>query len=973
MSAFSRFLARWRVVMFVLTLCLVVGGAFLVPHLNVNTDMTSYLPDDYPMKQGLDIIREQVPDMEEQIHNLGSTFGNGMDLMPTNLPQTLAIGVALLFVVLLIMCSSVAEVLLFLLTALCAVALNMGTNALRPSVSMVTNTLAPVLQMVLSMDYCIILMNRYRQERTAGCEPLPAMSRSIASSVPAVLSSAFTTISSLLMLSFIKIKIGPDFGFVLAKGVAFSLLCNFTVLPALMVWADKQVIYKVKKTPRFPAGAMARFQMKFRIPITLFFVVLTVAAAILQSRTRISFAPDWHSKASEHMRADNPLMLLYSTADEAAIPELMQLLERDTNVLQTISYPTTLGCKRTAAQMRQVMSGFAQDTLPEELLQMVYYARSHPDLDGRLSFAEIEDAVQSLSQAGLLPSEFNFDNMVADLMEQMRLENMPDETDTVAAADTVLEALPPAVDDTTPPAEAAPVAEVTSTLESQPESEPQPVAEATPPAEPQPAEETPAETPAEPQPVVADTLLPQFTYEDVTRQLTAAQVAQLAGVEAWQANMLFRMAGKAGATMSLAELCAFVQDHILTNRRYASMVPKEFAAASEQLEQILAAGPTAKPAVGEAFTAEPDAETAPAADTQALALAPAADTPEPAPVPAQISVPETVQAPAPVPVVAKEPSPLEKLIDMMLSGWRYSASRVHSALSAAGVPVSRVDIDMLYLYALSRRDFDPAQTMTPQELVYYVSDTLLQMPSLQRMVPDQTRHAVDSARAVIASSVDMLRTPNYSFAIVSTSYPPESDVTFGFVEQARASADSLLAGQHYWIGESEMYKELKDAFPSELLLLSILTILAIYLIVAFTFRSVLLPLPLVLSVLTGVYVNVIVSGIGGHTMYFLAYLIIQGILMGAAIDYSILYTSYYRAARKSVGKAEAIRAAYEGTSHSVLTSGLILIIVPMVMSFTMQDPMIAGILKSLSIGALAAVVIILFLLPAVVAVLDRKK
>jgi predicted RND superfamily exporter protein len=105
-------------------------------------------------------------------------------------------------------------------------------------------------------------------------------------------------------------------------------------------------------------------------------------------------------------------------------------------------------------------------------------------------------------------------------------------------------------------------------------------------------------------------------------------------------------------------------------------------------------------------------------------------------------------------------------------------------------------------------------------------------------------------------------------------------------------------------------------------------------------------------------------------MYYLAYLIIQGILMGAAIDYSILFTSYFRDARKAQDLGQAIQTAFEGSSHSVLTSGLILTLVPIVMSFVMDDPMISSILKSLSIGALAAVIIILLLLPAVLAVLD---
>ena len=59
------------------------------------------------------------------------------------------------------------------------------------------------------------------------------------------------------------------------------------------------------------------------------------------------------------------------------------------------------------------------------------------------------------------------------------------------------------------------------------------------------------------------------------------------------------------------------------------------------------------------------------------------------------------------------------------------------------------------------------------------------------------------------------------------------------------------------------------------------------------------------------------------------------------------------------------------SSHSILTSGLILVVVPYVMFLVMKDPMIASILRSLSVGALAILVLVLFVLPGVVAALDR--
>ena len=161
-----------------MTVAAVVCG-LLIPHININTNMVVYLPDSSPMKQGMDLLEAELPGMGSQMEEFGSIFADGNALMPSDLPKTLALGVALLFVVLLIMSSSFMEVLLFLVTIGFAVVINMGTNALLPSVSMLTNTLTSVLQMVLSMDYSIILMNRFRQEKLKGKLPVSAMETAV--------------------------------------------------------------------------------------------------------------------------------------------------------------------------------------------------------------------------------------------------------------------------------------------------------------------------------------------------------------------------------------------------------------------------------------------------------------------------------------------------------------------------------------------------------------------------------------------------------------------------------------------------------------------------------------------------------------------------------------------------------------------------------------------------------------------------
>ena len=932
----SRFLVKYRTVIFVLMSLLVVFSALAIPHIVINTDMTSYLPDQYAMKQGLDIMEEELPALQDRMQEFGALFADGNDLMPKDLPRILAIGVGMLFVVLLVMCSSVMEVLLFLLTTGFAVALNMGTNALLPNVSMMTNMLTPVLQMVLSMDYCIILMNRYRQEKALGKDRENAMESAIRDSASSILSSAFTTIVSLLMLCFIKLKIGADLGVVLSKGVTFSLLCIFTVLPFLILAGDRAVEATRKKIPQLPFRPIARIQYRLRYLLLVLFIGIFAGFFFLKNHTKLTFAPNWDSTAMEDRKdADNASLLLYSQADEGAVTALMDTLVSVEGITRTLSYPSLALRPRTASQMQAMLADFApqgSNLLPDGILELVYYARFHPQRNERLSFQEMMNLVEDLSRQGLVPEGLDPQALIP-VPEPPQAEEpvspLPPDTET---------ALPvpeePATDSSSTKT-ALPVREEPKTDSSSTET-------ALPVLEPEP---------------VPDNGLP--TYEDLTQPRTATEMATLMGLDTGRMNMLYRLAGRRGKMMSMAEVLSYVRENILPNRRYAAFIPKEAKAQLEkigpQADSILAAGPRL------------------VAKADTLVSAPVELTPEPADTveAAPVAAPPVV-IPEPEPEVVEEipPTPMEILAEMAFSSMRYTSARVYSALSAAGIPVARDQLDLLFLYSGAKKGFDPSWKMSPEELLDYVADTLLTSPTLQAFVPDSSRTLVSQAREELLLGLGQLQGKDYSGAVVMYNLPVEGDSTTTMILQMRSLADAALPGPHYWIGESEMYQELQEGFPSELLLLTLLTVLSIFVIVALNFRSLFIPVPLVMTILSGVYVNIWASGLGGHTMYYLSYLIIQGILMGATIDYTILITHYYLEARRKVDIPTALSEAYKGSSHSVLTSGLILIIVPYVMSLIMEDPMISSILSSLSMGALAVVLLILLVLPGVIAALD---
>lgn len=158
-------------------------------------------------------------------------------------------------------------------------------------------------------------------------------------------------------------------------------------------------------------------------------------------------------------------------------------------------------------------------------------------------------------------------------------------------------------------------------------------------------------------------------------------------------------------------------------------------------------------------------------------------------------------------------------------------------------------------------------------------------------------------------------------------------------------------------------------FGIEYLFITLLTAFAIFLIVAITFRSIFVPAILVLPVQCGIFITV--TGIISGGMYYLALLIVECILMGATIDYGILFTNYYRESRRTFDVSNSLKKAYAGSIHTILILGLILISVTEICGRMFEDKTIAEIVSTLAIGAFSAIVLILFVLPGILSACDK--
>ena len=185
--------------------------------------------------------------------------------------------------------------------------------------------------------------------------------------------------------------------------------------------------------------------------------------------------------------------------------------------------------------------------------------------------------------------------------------------------------------------------------------------------------------------------------------------------------------------------------------------------------------------------------------------------------------------------------------------------------------------------------------------------------------------------------------------------------------------DEQLTGAHYLVGNSAMAYEMSLSFPKEMDFITILTAVAIFLIVAIAFRSISIPTILVALIQCAVFITMGIAYVQGSSIYYLPLLIVQCLLMGATVDYGILYTSYYREARRTMDRKAAVCAALNNAIHTILTSAVILIAVTIVLGFVVADsqPAISEILAIIGRGGICSTVLVVFVLPGIMAAFDR--
>ncbi|MBQ3795233.1 MAG: MMPL family transporter [Butyrivibrio sp.] len=217
-----------------------------------------------------------------------------------------------------------------------------------------------------------------------------------------------------------------------------------------------------------------------------------------------------------------------------------------------------------------------------------------------------------------------------------------------------------------------------------------------------------------------------------------------------------------------------------------------------------------------------------------------------------------------------------------------------------------------------------------------------------------------------------LQGEDYSRILVYTSLPEESDETFDFIKELHKITEKYYdEDKIFVVGESVSQYDLKKCFSRDNTVTSVISILAVLVVLLFTFKSAGMPVLLITVIQGCIWINFSFPAIMHDNLFFLGYLIVSSIQMGANIDYAIVIAGRYTELRETRGKREAIIDTMNLSFPTIITSGTMLAVAGILIGNMTSDCAIYGIGKCLGRGTIISIFVTMFVLPQILLVGDK--
>ena len=270
-------------------------------------------------------------------------------------------------------------------------------------------------------------------------------------------------------------------------------------------------------------------------------------------------------------------------------------------------------------------------------------------------------------------------------------------------------------------------------------------------------------------------------------------------------------------------------------------------------------------------------------------------------------------------------------------------------------------------YAMEQDDYGQAATNIDNyrisliDLFTYLNN---QRDSVTINLPDETEEKLDDLKEELDDARLQLQSENWSRIVVEVDLPTEAEESYEYLNILRGIAARFYS-EHFLVGDTTSCYDLRSSFEHDNLLISILTVFFVVAVLIFTFRSVGLPVLLIVIIQGSIWCNFSPPFLNGRNLYFLTYLIISAIQMGANIDYAIVISSRYLALKKELPLKEAMVETLNQAFPTIITSGTILASAGMAIGLMTSNETISAIGVYLGTGTLISIFLVMCVLPQI--------
>ena len=297
----------------------------------------------------------------------------------------------------------------------------------------------------------------------------------------------------------------------------------------------------------------------------------------------------------------------------------------------------------------------------------------------------------------------------------------------------------------------------------------------------------------------------------------------------------------------------------------------------------------------------------------------------------------------------------------------YGASHIFGSTTQLGTDTKKIED------AFGQRDtyvllIPKDSTATEAEL----SDALHDIPQVKSILSYVDTVGITIPEQYLDSgTLSKLNSEHYTRMVLTIDADYEGDKTFSLVEAVRNTAEQYYPGAWYLAGEGVSTYDLMNTVTEDMVKVNLVAIGAVFFVLLLTMKSLILPVILVLSIETAIWINLAIPYFSDQTIFYIAYLIISSIQLGATVDYAILFTDRYKEMRQDYYRRESVIQTISAVSVSVLTSASVLTVVGFLLGAFSTHGLLSQLGYFLGKGTLCSLAIVLFVLPGLLYLFDK--